>query len=354
MSETFTPDHPAIRYSPYNWYVSSGYAKCPNPDGSLQVRFTGTSLRMTFDPSAIVSAGYGAGTYPWVKTTIDGVVTIFQLTSASGETILAQDLADTTHLAEVKFIGIDQGGSTDRWTTAVMSLVYTNLKTDTGKTLLGPRADCFGYWLGIGDSIEEGAVLTALQTNPPYYAQVQRADLSWGASLAARKRLYHGKVAFAGESWTGGVSNVPGLATSWQYLWSGVARSFSPEPNLITVNMGTNGSGGTNATVVETFIGNIRGACPRSRIAMIVPPFTTGSQTAVRDGTAAFQSAHPTDTNVILIDRATIHAAIIAANSFDTVHPNGRGHLLIADDLDPYLFAQLRPGKPGGLGAYAG
>ena len=69
----------------------------------------------------------------------------------------------------------------------------------------------------------------------------------------------------------GGSGGVPALGVSWNQLWSGVPRSFSPRPDLILFNEGTN-DGSTNITAqLGAVVTGLLAACPGTPIVLMLP-----------------------------------------------------------------------------------
>lgn len=331
--------------SPYNWQRNGSTSlRTVNPGAYLLIKFTGTSIGVTFDVSALSGQAYAAGIYPVIKWTVDGVTGTRQLTSSDTTVTLISSLADTTHNLRLDLIAIDEGGTADRWTNAYAALVITALVIDTGKAVSPYPQPNGGYMICLGDSITEGAVTIANKTGGNEYAQVGDATRGYQHLLAKRLNVAYGCCAFSGEGWTTGVSNVPGLATSYAYLWSGVARTFTPPPNIAIVNMGTNGS--VIRGTVQTFLTNLRSSVGASCQINLIVPFGQTNATPVTDGFNDYVAAVPTDTKVNLIDLGSSGSSIVSANSFDTVHPNTYGHFLLEAALAPSIKLPLKAGNP--------
>lgn len=329
--------------APYNSVLTgSTSVQSTNPGYYDRFTFTGTSISVTVDMTAINAIGTGGGAYPVIAYTVDGSRSTRQLLSTDTTIALATGLADTTHTFRLDFIGTDESGNTNRWSNPPpMSLVILNYIIDTGKSVGAPAAFSSGAMLSYGDSIDEGAVALAAADNPPYYAQVEDATKAWSSIVANNLNLAYGKVAFAGQGWNSSstVSGVPGLDTSWNLIWTSTSRTFSPTPTVVTVNMGTNNRTGVTATTVQTFMENLRAAVGPTCWINMVTPFNQNAQslTVVNGGYAAYVAAHPSDAYVNLIDLGSAGAAIVTANSYDGVHPNAAGHVLLAAAIMPLL-----------------
>lgn len=332
--------------SRYNWYRNGSTSLTSvNPGAYLKFNFTGTSLAVVVDMTAVNATGTGAGAYPVIAYTVDGVRATRQLLSTDTSITLATGLADTTHTFRLDFIGTDESGNTDRWTTPSMALVITSFTVDTGKAVTQATLRNGGWMLVYGDSITEGAVTLGAANNPPYYAQVEDATTGWQQIVADHLNVEYGNCAFAGQQWSStGASNVPGLATSYNLLFSGQSRTFSPAPNLALINMGTNGS--VTAGTVTTFLGNLRTAVGAGCQITLVIPFGQLNVTAITDGFDDYVTANPTDLRVNLIDLGSAGSSIVSAHSYDTVHPDATGQALLAAAVIPSLVYPLTAGNP--------
>jgi hypothetical protein len=355
MSTTISVNDQAVVHglSPYNWYQNgSASIQTPNPGAFDTFGFTGTSIGVTVDTSAMVTAGYASNIYPVLKWYIDGVLQpTHQIISTDTLISLASSLASENHVLILYLMGVDESGVSNRWTPPTMSLVIDNYVLDTGATTYTVPLPNAGYYLSLGDSISEGAVTLGSANNPPSYAQVEDATLGYQYILAQQLNLILGNVAFAGEGWTTGVSSVPGLATTYNLIFAGQSRVFTPQPNLITVNMGTNGT--VTAATVTTFMTNLRAACPIAFINMIVP-FGQANAANITTGYNNYVTGAPTDLLVNLINLGSTGSSIVSANSYDTVHPNIQGHILLAAALLPLIKYPLTQGNGPSLTSRGG
>ena len=98
----------------------------------------------------------------------------------------------------------------------------------------------------------------------------------------------------------GGSGGVPALGVSWNQLWDGVPRVFSPKPDLIIFNEGTN-DGGNNITAAMTVVlNNLMAACPGTPL-VVLRPFNGPAQAANLQAACAASTTpalcHYIDTN---------------------------------------------------------
>jgi lysophospholipase L1-like esterase len=334
--------------SPYNWYRNgSTYVETPNPGAYFKLNFTGTSFGITVDVSRLTGASVTASLYPVIAYTVDGVRSTRQLLSSDTTVTLASSLADTTHSVEVALIGVDESGVVDRWTTPVMALIITALVIDNAKTVSQASLLNAGWMLAYGDSITEGAVVLAAAG---VYAQVEDATKGYQKYVADYLNMEYGNVAFASQQWSAtGVSNIPGLTTSYNLIFNGQSRTFSPAPNIVTCNMGYNGT--VTSATIKTWMENIRSACGSGSWIVMIVPFAQVNAGFIITAYNDYVAAHPTDTRVSLINLGSTGSSLVTANSYDGVHPNATGQYLLAQLLNPLMPIPLKAGNPSSSAA---
>lgn len=335
--------------SPYNWQRNGSTSiKTVNAGAYLRVRFTGTSIGLTVDVSALVAQSYAAGVYPVLKYIVDGtIIGTRQLTSSDTSFTLVSGLSDTTHLLYLEVIGMDGGNITDRWTGPHGAVVITGLVVDTARALVGATPRTGGYYLAMGDSITEGAVTIAAKSGGNSYAQIMDSSRGHQDMIARSLGLEYGNVAFSGGGWNEGISNYPGIVTAYAFLFNGAARTFTPAPDVATINMGTNNSVPVTSGDVSTFLTNFRAAVGARCWIHLIVPFNQTNASAVTGGHSTYTAANPTDLRITLINLSTAGANIITANNFgDGIHPNAAGQELLGLAVLPSITNPLRPGNP--------
>lgn len=320
--------------SPYNWYQNSAsYIQTVNPGAYIKLGFTGTSISVTVDVSAMVTAGYAANIYPVIKWSIDGgAYTVHQL-SSSDISISLFSGSTGSHTLVLYLIGVDESGASNRWD-GTMSLKINGFTIDGGSNVFNATLNTNGYYLSYGDSVTEGAVVLG---NSDTYARDEEATFGYQAILATGLNAEYGNCAFAGQGWVNtNINNVPGFTGTWNYIFEGIPRTFSPTPNLITINMGSNST--ADAPTVSGMMKTIRaGVGPIPNITMIVP-FTLSNEDAVTGGFYNYTTANTSDTNVFLINLLLTGYFIVAENTYGSPHPNATGHALLEALMFPMIY----------------
>lgn len=315
------PNDAGIIYSPYNWTASSSHAITINSGAYFRTIFDGTSIALETDTSG--NTGYGtfsaridSGT--WVDHT---------LTAGNPEFILGAGLNDRKHLLEVVIKSAIGSTFSTRWT-QTNAVNMTGLKIDNGKLLYAPLRRTKNILI-YGDSITEGVYTHGVATVD--------AIASYGYALSRAADAEVGIVGFAGQGVTVGYGNVPALPSSYNLIYSGQARTFSPAPNIVIYNMGTNDSSSITAGLV-TVANGILAAAPSSKHLILVP----FDQSHIAQITAAAST---------IGSSATAQSTAgwwSTDDSPDGTHPYDYSHVgLIAPNLFPITAGILYPSSGG-------
>jgi lysophospholipase L1-like esterase len=327
-----------IFYSPYNWDDRGTYKVSNNPGAYLKTAFTGTSVALKLDVSAMVAANLPAASYPIVRTIVDGVAVDTQLTSA-GSPIVQSGLAAGAHTFEAHFLAADTATG-DRWTTPVQALRVSGLTIDTGSAVLSPALRSKRMFV-LGDSISEGYFANGTVKTQP---AGNNCLLTVPAALAQQFDAEYGIVAFSGQGYQQTAGNVPNVLNAWNLYSAGRSRLSSggllPAPDFVTIEHGANGA--TTAANVQSLLAAVRAAVGTAKIFQFVPRGGF-ARAAVTAGEAAV-----TDANAYLIDLGTAYQPGISnftnvANmySLDGLHPNSLANMRAAAGFAAKVQAAL-------------
>jgi lysophospholipase L1-like esterase len=143
----------------------------------------------------------------------------------------------TTHLLE--FVVKSTTETQDRWANQTTSIQFTGLTLDSGGSVSMPVPRKYSVLI-YGDSITEG-VRTNGYAGIPNDTDRNDALSDYAYNLGVLLDAEIGVVGFGGTGLThGGSGGVPALPLSYNLLWSGQPRIFSPAPDLVIYNEGTN------------------------------------------------------------------------------------------------------------------
>jgi lysophospholipase L1-like esterase len=328
---SIAPNNAAILYSPYNWNVASGSATTINAGAYFRTLFSGSSVTLNFNVSLMGSPaselyyridGHG----PWTATNV-------------AATVVAAMPTDTTaaayHLLE--FVVKSTTETINRWNAAATgtAVVFTGLTLANGAVILAPAVLPCNV-LFYGDSITE----TVRTVNATAANDTDRNDAlqGWARFAAQAMGCEFGIVGFGASGLTvTGSGSVPPLGTSYSLLYAGAPRSFfSPSPDLIALNEGTNDSGATASAVqaaMNLVLQNLlTAASPKTKI-VVMRPFN-GSQAG------ALQAAVSSVNSVRVEWLDTTGFFNPAYGSSDGTHPLGSNALGF---IGPQVAAALNP-----------
>ena len=325
------PNNPAIIYSPYNWNVSGASAVTINAGAYFSTLFTGASCVLNFDVSAMVSPAseiwWKCDNGPWTAATLTGgtvAVTIPSVTAGNADV--------PYHLLEVYVKSSTE--TANRWNTGVNStqVRFTGLTLAAGAAILATQT-APRRLLIYGDSITEGVrTLGESATND---TDRNDAGLCWSLQLSELLGAEVGVVGFGATGLTlAGSGNVPALPSSWNYLYAGVSRSFSPAPDAVIFNIGQN-DGTTNTVAIMTaLLNSVLAACPTAQV-IVLRPFN-GNQAANLQAAIAASSAPG---RCFYIDTTGFFNTAYGSDSLN-VHPSGPNNIGI---IAPQIAAAIKP-----------
>ena len=336
-SGTVAPNSAAIVYSPGTWLVGTGSAKTVNAGAYFRMFFTGGQCTLNFDLMN------NRTPLPQICYRIDGVDwTQATLASAIALSMPASTVAWPRHHLEVvvkstsEFLnfGAGQGGS--RWSPQNTAVTLTGITLAAGQSVSTPTALGQSVWI-FGDSIVEGYHTVSNAGSGAQDTDGSDARLGWAF---IQRELLGAEVAIIGFGGAGisatGVLGVPGLAGSYNLLWAGQARNFTPAPDLIVIAYGENdGTSVGDSTFIANYKAAVAGllaATPSStRIACLVP----FSQRKAVDIVAALTQLG--SARVTRIDTAGLFNTV---DSVDGQHPLGVANLAA---IGPAVANKLRP-----------
>lgn len=312
---TIAMNNAAIVYSPYNWGQIAEGAKSVNPGANFRLLFTGNSFALKFD----TSANDTTVPLPQIAVRIDGQA--WQVFTVA-PTITVQMPANTTqflhHFAEVWFKSCDL--FVNRWNPQAAAIIVTGIVLDANAVVEAPVALPKNI-LFLGSSYVEGtnAFYGGSDTN-----ELDVCDARFGYPAITARDL-GAEPGIAGFSGTGvsvaaNVNNgyTPPLTQTYNYLWSGVSRSFSPAPDLILVDGTTNDSSFTAATEqanLQTVLSGLLGLTPSTTPIVVLETFTGDFASAAQAAVAAMNNGRVT--------YQSTSGFIDTVNDFSGLHPEG-------------------------------
>ena len=265
---TVLPNDPALRFSPYNWLVTDASASTINAGAYFKCIFQGDSANLTFDVSQMVTPP------SQIYVQIDnGPQTPFLVSSSVALAVPSNLTRGDVPWHTLQVLVKSTTETRNRWNSSQPStrVVFTGLTVaGVAPWLPGPK-----NVLIYGDSITEG-VLT-LGGSQHFDTDHNDASVVYSHALGPLLGAEMGIVGFGATGLSrGGSGGVPKLGVSWNQLWDGVPRTFSPQPDLIVFNEGTNDCGAPPAPcgiapAMAAVINNLLAACPAATLAVMQP-----------------------------------------------------------------------------------
>lgn len=315
-----------ILFSPYNWDVGASNAKTINDGAYFKTIFGGTAVTLTFDTSGTSAPvpkcvyridGFG----PWQAADLSSVMTLTVPPETSGY---------GSHFLEFHIRSTSE--SVSRWSPQNTMVSLTGIIIDTGKTLAKPLALPLNGLI-LGDSITAGVNTVSNVGDSTVRGSAQQGyAFQIGQILGAEV----GIVGFGGQGWvTTGGGSVPVIGTTYNAIYSGVPRVWTPVPDFIVINQGTNDGANNTVTAVTSMLNGLAALVPASTKIFVLRPFNGSQASNIQSGIAATT----TPSRFTYIDTTGFYTS---ANSSDTIHPYGWEHIThiapsVANAIRPYI-----------------
>jgi lysophospholipase L1-like esterase len=314
-SGTIAPNNSAILYSPYNWDVTGSRAFTICSGAYLRVLFSGNSCGLTFNTANLSSPQ----SQIWARID-DGPWTQYTVASSISLTIPAATLGNTDfpyHLLQVVMKSSSE--TLNRWNSPYNTAVQlTGIVLDAGATVLAPlRAP--RNLLIYGDSITEG--VRTVGESAVNDTDRNDALVSYAYALGD---LLGAEVGVVGFGATGinqtGSGNVPGLSAHWNLIAQGISRVFTPQPDMIIINQGSNDGSADTTAGMTSILNNLLSACPNAAIVASTPMRASSAPAHIIAAIAACNNPQ----RVRYLDTITVPYYNTAYGT-DTLgyHPNG-------------------------------
>ena len=319
-----------IYFSPSNWVVAAGSAKTNASGAYFKAGFSGSTATLNFDVSSL------SGPLPQIYYQIDGGPRIQATLAATVALTLPSDTgAYPIHSLQVWVKSTT--GSVTRWPGAATTVSLTGITLDSGATLSAPIVKA-KTMLVMGDSITEGkATRNASASN-----DTDQNDSLIGYALRLGDELGAevGTIGYGGQGVTiAGDGNVPAFPSAYNLILPGVTRTFSPEPDLIVINEGTNDAVKTSntTTVTSGLVSVISDMLSKTTNTRIVVMQTFGNYLTPQIQAAVSQVGNSR------VQYLSTSGLIASGDLSDSYHPRGEANVLkiaptVANGLRPIMY----------------
>lgn len=328
------PNDTHFRYSPLNWTVTAAAASTINAGAYFSILFTGTTCALNFNaahmcaPASQIWWRIDGPEGVWTQANVAATVTCAVPASTSGNADIPY------HLLEVVVKSTTE--TANRWnnvgSATGTAVIFTGLMVANGAALMAPLAAAKSI-LCYGDSVTEG--VRTVGESAANDTDRNDAMSGWAFQLG---KLLGAEVTVVGFGGTGlsaaGSGNVPALGASYNNLYLGQPRTFTPAPNLIVINIGTNDGGNNTVPAMTGVLNGLIAVCPGVPIAVLRP--FDGNQAANLQAAIAACS-NPAGCHYV--DTTSFFNTAYGADG-QGLHPSGPNNLgLVA----PQVAAVLRP-----------
>jgi hypothetical protein len=355
----------SIVYSPYNWWVTNigAYTTCAG--AYFKIMFTGNTAILTFDTSNLLSPyseiyyridGYSAQT-PWTLATLSTVpqatvtCTVGTLTTTGSPLI-----TPLYHLLEVrvKSTSINLNRFIHPSNTAI---ILQGIQLTTGALTVAP-ATYPKHILFYGDTLTEGYY--SVNSTAANDTDSHDASTCYSTLTCEKLNAEYGIVAYGNTGWsvasTTSAGAVPALTSFYGYLTPTTARTFTPTPDLIIINMGTvdwsqSSPVATTKTAINTVLTGLLAATPASTKIIVMVPFAadglnfTGTAISTINGYTVSAYCGSTIPGAIT---STTRVTYLSTSGFlnanygmnDSIHPTGVNHI---SQITPQLVNAIIP-----------
>jgi len=315
-----------------------------NSGSYVRARFSGTSLRASFDvsvnqPHCVCTV---QGSYPTIAWRIDEGK--WQEAEVAATVKLADGLAQGRHTVMLMVRGLDEHQS--RWTPPlVASVTFTGFGLAKGGKLEKPLPQWRKPALSIeflGDSITEGVVVQegragVVEGIPFTWPWLADARLSYVGQTATTLGADWRQVGFGATGLArAGSGGVPGALDSFNFFYADCPRD-AWQPDVVIVNQGTNeGSMPANEyqPLYARYLAMIRKAYHKAKI-VALRPFCGAQEASIKAVVDACNAAG--DFKVYYIDTTGWYSG--------PLHPNVTGSAALAEKLANALKAEVLTSK---------
>jgi GDSL-like Lipase/Acylhydrolase family len=366
-SSVASPNNSALLFSPYGWGTVENGVQTSNAGAYIKFRFNGTQATLNVDTSNQTSFplldvyvdGKQTGDQLWLKNATNGQIQLFGGDAGDHDVVVyfrRRELFDGTNPAVA-------AAKQQDWLTDAEHLRVTGVEVSGGTGFLSNSFARGKTAVFFGDSITEGGVQTYEPNAPDRPANFPFTDIvnnfsykTYAARLGDLLNVEYGQVGWSGSGWvrpSAPTGNPPVLDSWLRYNGQSTAqRNFSPQPDYVFMNLGTNdipfnsGENNINFNVTDTaytWLKEARQRIPGAEI-FVIYPFNQTKNAELRQGIVRYLNENPGDTKVHALNLGAEGARglvgpYIAEFAVDSVHPTASRHQQLAG----MLFDQIKP-----------
>jgi hypothetical protein len=236
------------------------------------------------------------------------------------------------------------------------AVILQGIQLATGSSAIVAPATYPKHILVYGDAFSEGYY--SVNSTAANDTDSHDASTCYAGLLCEKLNAEYGIVAYAGSGWatSNSTTNSPALTSFYGYLNPTTARTFSPTPDLIIINMGQSDWANSTTvastqTAVSSVLTSLLAATPSTTKIIILEPFnadgtnitlsTINGYTPVSYAAAAIPSAITSTTRVTYLSTAGMFNANYGQNGTGTIYsPTGANQI---GQIVPQLVNAILP-----------
>jgi lysophospholipase L1-like esterase len=367
LADVASANNKSLLFSPYGWGTVENGVQTSNAGAYIKFRFNGSQATLNVDTTNQTSFplldvyvdGKQTGDQLWLKNANNGQIKLFGGGAGDHDVVVyfrRRELFDGTNATVTATKQQD-------WLTDAEHLRVTGVQVSGGSGFLNNSFARSKTAVFFGDSITEGGVQTYEPNAPDRPANFPFTDIvnnfsykTYAARLGDLLNVEYGQVGWSGSGWIRPATPTgsPPLLDSWlRYNGQSTAqRSFSPQPDYVFMNLGTNdipfnaGENNINFNVTDTaytWLKEARQRIPGAEI-FVIYPFNQTKNAELRQAIVRYLNENPGDTKVHALNLGAEGAKglvgpYIAEFAVDSVHPTASRHQQLAG----FLYDKIKP-----------
>jgi lysophospholipase L1-like esterase len=367
LTDVASANNKSLLFSPYGWGTVENGVQTSNAGAYIKFRFNGSQATLNVDTTNQTSFplldvyvdGKQTGDQLWLKNANNGQIKLFGGGAGDHDVVVyfrRRELFDGTNATVTATKQQD-------WLTDAEHLRVTGVQVNGGSGFLNNSFARSKTAVFFGDSITEGGVQTYEPNAPDRPANFPFTDIvnnfsykTYAARLGDLLNVEYGQVGWSGSGWirpSAPTGNPPVLDSWLRYNGQSTAqRNFSPQPDYVFMNLGTNdipfnaGENNINFNVTNTaytWLKEARQRIPGAEI-FVIYPFNQTKNAELRQAIVRYLNENPGDTKVHALNLGAEGAKglvgpYIAEFAVDSVHPTASRHQQLAG----FLHDKIKP-----------
>jgi lysophospholipase L1-like esterase len=350
----------SLRFSPYGWTNVGDKVQTSNAGAYIKFRFNGSQAILDVDTSNQTSFplldvyvdGKQTGNQLWLKNAANGQIKIFGGNAGDHDVVVYFRRRQVFSSADSNVAALKKKD----WLNDAEHLRVSGVEVSGGSGFLTNSFGRSKTAVFFGDSITEGGTQYYGPNAPDRPANFPDVNTSnnfsyktYAARLGDLLNVDYGQVGWSGSGWLRPANAVPTGTPPFLDTWlryngkSTTQRNFSPQPDYVFINLGTNDKAYNVTNTAYTWLKEARQKLPGAEI-FVIYPFNQTKNSELQAAITRFQQENPGDTKVHALNLGAEGAKGLGSTylpniSVDRVHPTASRHQQLAG----LLYDQIKP-----------